>query len=184
MGFTMLCLARVVRQYYPAQYFGKIPGFNLWKLKLSRLSGVFPPLVDHFFKRVREREVKLRYVVYEVWLVSYLLSSFQIWYFWKWIIMSIGLQQTYESYMFQPLMSFSCDSTKRRTKRGRRRNSLGVKFGCQRLHALRTRIFLNFFELQIDFFSFFFCKKTTFFHNFWECQMSMSLFKLQICIIC
>ena len=71
MGFTMLCLARVVRQYYPAQYFGKIPGFNLSKLKFSRLSGVFPPLVGqfkvgHFFKRAQEHEVKLRHVVYEV----------------------------------------------------------------------------------------------------------------------
>ena len=28
-GFIMLCLARVVRQQYPAQCFGKIPGFYL-----------------------------------------------------------------------------------------------------------------------------------------------------------
>ena len=54
-GFIMLRLARVVRQY-PAQCFGKIPGLNL--SKLSRLSGVFPPFVDHFFKRAREPEVK------------------------------------------------------------------------------------------------------------------------------
>ena len=62
-GFRMLRLARVVRQY-PAHFFGKIPGFNL--SKLSRLSGVFPPFVGHFFKRAREPEVKPRYVVYEV----------------------------------------------------------------------------------------------------------------------
>ena len=62
MGFTMLRLARVLRQWYPAQYFVKIPGFNLWKL--SRLLEVFSPLVGHFFKRAREREVKLRHVVY------------------------------------------------------------------------------------------------------------------------
>ena len=62
-GFIMLRLAQVVRQY-PAHCFGKIPGFNL--SKLSRLSGVFPPFVGHFFKRVREPEVKLCHVVYEV----------------------------------------------------------------------------------------------------------------------
>ena len=61
MGFRMLRLVRVVRQQYPAQYFGTIPGFNLWKL--SRLLGVFPPFVGHFFKRAREPEVKLRHVV-------------------------------------------------------------------------------------------------------------------------
>ena len=63
MGFLMLRLARVVCQF-PAQYFSKLPGINL--PKLTRLLGVFPPFVGHFFKRVREREVKLRHVVYEV----------------------------------------------------------------------------------------------------------------------
>ena len=62
-GFIMLRLAQVVRQY-PAQCFGKSPGFNL--SKLSRLSRVFPPSVGHFFRRAREPEVKLRHVVYEV----------------------------------------------------------------------------------------------------------------------
>ena len=66
MDFVMLRLARLVSQF-PAQYFGKLPGFNL--SKLTRLSGVFPPFVGHFFKRAREREVKLRHVVYEVRLV-------------------------------------------------------------------------------------------------------------------
>ena len=51
-GFIMLRLARVLRQQYSAQCFGKIPGFNLWNL-----SGVFPPFVGHFFKRAREPEV-------------------------------------------------------------------------------------------------------------------------------
>ena len=64
--------------------FGKIPGFNLWKL--SWLSGVFPPFVRQFSKWMREPEVKLHHVVYEVWLVSYLFFSFQIWCFRKWII--------------------------------------------------------------------------------------------------
>ena len=68
--------------------FSNIPGFNLWKL--SRLSGVFLPFVGHFFKRAREPEGKLRHVVYEVWLVSYLFFLFQIWYFLKWIITNIG----------------------------------------------------------------------------------------------
>ena len=45
--FIMLCLARVVRQF-PAQYFGKLPGFNLWKL--TRLSGVFFPVCRPFFE--------------------------------------------------------------------------------------------------------------------------------------
>ena len=63
MGFIMFRLAQVVRQY-PAQCFGRIPGFNL--SKLSRLWGVFPRSVGHFFKRAREHEVQLRHVVYEV----------------------------------------------------------------------------------------------------------------------
>ena len=71
----MLRLARVVSQF-PAQYFGKETGFNIWKL--TQLSGVFPPFVGHFFKQARKREVKLRHVVNEVWLVSYLFFSFQI----------------------------------------------------------------------------------------------------------
>ena len=100
-GFIMLRLARVVRQQYPAQCFGKIPGFNLWKL--SRLSGVFPPFVGHFFKRAREPEGKLRHVVYEVWLVSYLFFSFQIWYFRKWIITSIGQSKHMRVTRFNPL---------------------------------------------------------------------------------
>ena len=61
-GFP-LRLARVVRKF-TAQYFGELPCFNLWKL--TRLSGVFPLFVGHFFKRAQESEVKLRRVVYEV----------------------------------------------------------------------------------------------------------------------
>ena len=67
----------------------------------------FPRLSAIFFKRAREPEIKLRHVVYEVWLVSYLFFSFQI-------IMVLSkmnnhehrTKQTYESYTFQPLMSF------------------------------------------------------------------------------
>ena len=54
-GFIMLRLARVVSQF-PAQYFGKEIGFNIWKLIL--LSGVFPTFVGHFFKRARKRDFK------------------------------------------------------------------------------------------------------------------------------
>ena len=46
VGFIMFHLAQVVRQY-PAQCFGKIPGFNL--SKLSRLSGVFSFVCRAFF---------------------------------------------------------------------------------------------------------------------------------------
>ena len=100
LSSLMLCLARVVSQF-PAQYFGNLPGFNLWKL--TWLSGVFPPFVGHFVKRAREREVKLRHVVYEVWLVSYLFFSFQIWYFRKWIITSIGQSKHMRVTRFNPL---------------------------------------------------------------------------------
>ena len=55
-----------------------------------RVTGVFPPFGGHFFRRAREPEKKLRHVVYKIWLVSYLIFSFQIWYFPKWIITSIG----------------------------------------------------------------------------------------------
>ena len=95
----MLRLARVVSQF-PAQYFGNLAGFNLWKL--TWLSGVFPPFVGHFVKRAREREVKLRHVVYEVWLVSYLFFSFQIWYFRKCIITSIGQSKHMRVTRFNP----------------------------------------------------------------------------------
>ena len=93
----MLRLVRVVRQQNPAQCFGKILGFNLWKL--SRLSGVFHPFVGHFFKRAREPEIKLRHVVYEIWLVSYLFFSIQICYFRKWIIVRFTLM----SFWFIPI---------------------------------------------------------------------------------
>ena len=84
--------------------------FNLWKL--TRLSGVFPPFVGHFFKREQEHEVKLRHIVYEVWLVSYLLFSFQIWYFRKWIITSMGQSKHMRVTRFKPLwVSSFTDST-------------------------------------------------------------------------
>ena len=106
-GFIMLRLARVVRQQYPAQCFGKIPDFNLWKF--CRLAfGSFSPVVGHFFKRAREPEVKLRHVVYEVWLVSYLFFSFQIWYFRKWIITSIGQSKHMIVTRFNPLWVSAC----------------------------------------------------------------------------
>ena len=47
-------------------------------------------LRSQFFGRERERGVQFRYVVYKVWLVSYLFFSFQIWYLRKWISTSVG----------------------------------------------------------------------------------------------
>ena len=56
--------AWVVSQF-PAQYFRKLPAFNL--SKLTQLSGVLLPFVGHFYKRAREcGKVKLRYAVNEV----------------------------------------------------------------------------------------------------------------------
>ena len=104
MDFIMSSLARVV-SHFP-QYFGKLPGFNLWKL--TRLSGVFPPFFGHFFKRAREREVKLRHVVYEVLLDSYLFFSFQIWYFRKWIITSIEQGKHMRVTRFNPVWVAAC----------------------------------------------------------------------------
>ena len=50
--------AWVVSQF-PAQYFRKLPGFNL--SKLTQLSGVLLPFVGHFYERAREcGKVKLR----------------------------------------------------------------------------------------------------------------------------
>ena len=62
-----------------------------------------PRLSAIFFKRAREAEVKLRHVVYEVWLVSCLFFSFQIWYFRKWIITSIGQSKHMRVTRFNPL---------------------------------------------------------------------------------
>ena len=73
----MLRLAWVVSQF-PAQCFGNLPDFNIWKF--TQRSGVLPPFAGHFFERAREHEVELRHVVYEIWLVSYLFFSFQIIY--------------------------------------------------------------------------------------------------------
>ena len=65
MGFIMLRLAQVVSEF-PAQYFGKIPGVNHIIESLLGFREVFPRLSAIFFKRAREREVKLRHVVFEV----------------------------------------------------------------------------------------------------------------------
>ena len=72
-------------------------------LKAFSAFGSFPPLVGHFFKRARERKVKLSHVVYEVWLVGYLFCSCQIRYFRKWIITSIGKRKHMRVTRFNPL---------------------------------------------------------------------------------
>ena len=60
MAFIMLHLAQEVSQFLLSISVRLLVNFNLWKL--TRLSGVFLPFVGHFFKRAREREIKLRHV--------------------------------------------------------------------------------------------------------------------------
>ena len=62
MGFIMLRLARVVRQ----KLLSISVRFQVQPLKAFSAFGSFSPFVGHFFKRAREREVKLRHIVYEV----------------------------------------------------------------------------------------------------------------------
>ena len=62
-----------------------------------------------FFEWGQERAVRLHHVVYKVWLVSYLFFLFQLWYSCTVYMqkgMNIGQSKHYESYTFQPLMSF------------------------------------------------------------------------------
>ena len=66
----------------------------------------FPCLSPIFLRGQGEPEVKLRHVVYEVWLVSHLFFSFQIMVLLKMNNHEHRAKQTYESYTFQPLMSF------------------------------------------------------------------------------
>ena len=88
----------------PAHYFGKIPGFNLWKL--SRLLGVFPPFVGHFFQAGAGTWSKttshcLRSLIGQLSLLlvpNMVLSRMNN--------HKHRTKQTYESYTFQPLMSF------------------------------------------------------------------------------
>ena len=101
LSTLMLRLARLVSQF-PAQYFGKLPRFNQ-PLKAYSAFGSFSPVCRPFFKQAREREVKLRHVLYEAWLVSYLFFSFQIWYFRKWMITSIGQSKHMRVTRFDPL---------------------------------------------------------------------------------
>ena len=60
-------------------------------------------LRSQFFGRARERGVQFRYVVYKVWLVSYLFFSFQIWYLRKWIFTSIRQGKHMRVTRFNPL---------------------------------------------------------------------------------
>ena len=88
-------------------YFCSVFRYDSWFQPLKAFSafGSFSPVCRSaiFFKRAREPEVKLRHVVYEVWLLSYLYFSFQIWYFWKWIITSIGQSKHMRVSRFNPL---------------------------------------------------------------------------------
>ena len=56
-GGKAIISCSVVRQY---SWFQPLKAFS------ALISGVFLPFVGHFFKRVRERKVKLRHVVYKV----------------------------------------------------------------------------------------------------------------------
>ena len=76
-----------------AQYFGKLPASTFESLLGFR--EFFPLFVSHFFKRAREHEVKLRHVLYEVWLVT----SWSR----KWIITSIGQSKHMRVTRFNPL---------------------------------------------------------------------------------
>ena len=69
----------------PASTFESLLGFREF----------FPLFVSHFFKRAREHEVKLRHVLYEVWLVT----SWSR----KWIITSIGQSKHMRVTRFNPL---------------------------------------------------------------------------------
>ena len=83
------------------QYFGKLPGFNLWKL--TRLSEVFPPFVSHFLSgRGNVRENCFTSFTKFDWSVIFCFS-FQIWYFGKWIITSIGQSKHMRVTRFNPL---------------------------------------------------------------------------------
>ena len=78
------------------------PGL-IYILSFLGLREFFSRLSRHFFKRAREPEGKLRHVVYEIWLVSYLFFSFQIWYFRKWIITSMRQSKHMRVTRFNPL---------------------------------------------------------------------------------
>ena len=86
--------------------------FLLQSLKAYSPFGSFTPFCRPFFKRAQEREVKLRHILYEVWLVSHLLFSFLLWYFRKWITTSIGQSKHMSITCFNPLwVSGFTDST-------------------------------------------------------------------------
>ena len=63
--------------------------------------------ISQFFEWVREREVRLHHVVYEVWLVSYIFFLFQLWYsctvyMRKWMFSSIGQTNIWEFHISTP----------------------------------------------------------------------------------
>ena len=107
--FIMLCLARVVSQF-PSQYFGKLPGFNLRKLTRFR---EFFPVCRPFFeasagtwskitsRRLRSLIGQLSFpLVPNIMVLSKMNDH------------GHRTKQSYESYTFQPLMSFWCERVK------------------------------------------------------------------------
>ena len=110
VGFIMLRLVRVVSQF-PAQYSGRLPGFNLWKL--TRLWGVFfPPFVGHLLNQTREHttwgEITSRRLQSLIGWLSFLLVPNMV--LSKMNAHEHRTKQTYESYTFQPLTGFCVNS--------------------------------------------------------------------------
>ena len=90
----MLSLARVVSQF-PAQYFGKLPGLFLTFESLLGFREFFP----RFFARFTSRRLRSLFGQLSFLLVPNMVLS-------KMNNHEHGTRQTYESYTFQPLMSF------------------------------------------------------------------------------
>ena len=76
--------------------------FQLLKA-FSALGSFFPCLSAIFLSGRGNLKENYVNVVYEIWWVSYLFFSFQIWYFRKWIITSIGQSKHLRVTRFNPL---------------------------------------------------------------------------------
>ena len=90
------------------------------------------------------REVKLRHVVYEVWSMSYLCFSFQIWYFWNWTrasdkanIWELHVSTPYEFLVLISLGENWCWSLLRRQELKPKRASFGAVLSKNRIQILK-----------------------------------------------
>ena len=86
-------------------YFCSVFRYDSWFQPLKAFSafGSFSPVCRPCFWTGAGTWGKLRHVVYEVGLVSYLFFSFQIWYLRKWIFTSIGQGKHMRVTRFNPL---------------------------------------------------------------------------------